>query len=104
MEHIKNSLSNCLKSLMVSCMLNPDNKDFFIGTLTTERVQQILTNFNDPEFTQLFWDAFEIAQVQFIQNTNFIAQHFDKVSVCPECGYLQYTFGVKCPNCDYEEG
>lgn len=102
MEHIKNSLSNCLKSLMVSCMLNPDNKDFFIGTLTTERVQQILTNFNDPEFTQLFWDAFDIAQAEHIRNINLTASVAD--NICPECYCLNYVMGAKCPNCGYEEG
>ena len=101
MEHIKNSLSNCLKSLMVQCMLNPDNKDFYIGTLTMERVQQILTNFNDPEFTQLFWGAFEMAQAETIKRMEMVAY---SACVCPECGCSTYIYGAKCPNCGYEEG
>lgn len=102
MEHIQNSLSNCLKSLMVQCMLNPNNKDFYIGTLTIERVQQILLNFNDPEFTQLFWDAFEVAQAEL--NCQILAvKHGQTLYVCPECRCLDYVPGAKCPNCDYEE-
>ena len=103
MDKLGNSLNNTMKSLMVRCMLNPDNKDFYIGTLTTDRVREILVNFNDDEFTQLFWSAFEVAQALFIQQTNELKVYFDKTIVCPECGCLTYVPGVACPNCEHTE-
>lgn len=102
MDKLNNSIDNVFKNLMVRCMLNPDNKDFYIGTLTIERVEEILTNFNDPEFTELFWSAFEIAQAEL--NCQILAvKHGQTLYVCPECHCLDYVPGAKCPNCDYEE-
>lgn len=101
MEKLNNSSNNVLQNLMVKCMLNPDNKDFYIGRLTTERVEQLLTTFNDEEFTEMFWNAFEIAQAHFIKTTQDIKKHFD--NACPVCCCTTYKFGAKCPNCDYIE-
>lgn len=105
MEHISKSTTNTLKNIMVRCMLNPDNKDFYIGYLTIERVEEILTTFSDEEFTEMFWSAFEIAQAELIKQWHSVAYHNAKPlrSVCPECGCSTYNVGAKCPNCDYEE-
>ena len=101
MEKLNNSLENVMQSLMVKCMLNPENKDFYLGTLTTERVKQILLEFNDPDFTKMFWDAFDIAQAHYISHV----YQLESVTgtICPECYCLDYMPGVKCPNCEHYE-
>jgi hypothetical protein len=101
MEHISKSTTNTLQNLMVKCMLNPNNKDFYIGYLTTERVEQLLTTFSDEEFTEMFWSAFEIAQAKFIKELSSIESSFE--NACPVCCCTTYSFGAKCPNCDFEE-
>ena len=105
MDKLSNSIDNVFKNFMVRCMLNPDNKDFYIGYLTTERVKQLLTTFSDPEFTEMFWSAFEVAQATLIKQWHSAAYHNEKYmrTVCPECGCSTYNIGAKCPNCDYEE-
>lgn len=113
MEKIGNSLNNVMKNLMIRCMLNPNNKDLYIGTLTIAKVQSILNTINDDEFTDLFWSAFDIAQATLIKSINHIkyyvhdkpiqARIWKASNCCPECGYQNYQQGANCPNCDYIE-
>ncbi|MBP3581952.1 MAG: hypothetical protein J6J33_04300 [Clostridia bacterium] len=101
MEKLNNTLNDTMKNIMVRCMTNPDNKDFYLGTLTVQRIGEILRNFNDPDFTKLFWSAFEVAQAQYISHV----YQLESVTgtICPECYCLDYIPGVKCPNCDHYE-
>lgn len=113
MEQITNSTNNVLKTMMVRCMLNPNNKDFYIGSLTIERVKHILNEFNDKEFTDMFWSAFEVAQATLIAQMNRVkhivhdkpkkSKIWQLQGACPNCGCPNYTQGVACPNCDHIE-
>ena len=69
MDRLNNSLDIVMKNIMIRCMLNPENKHFYIGTLTTERVKQILHSFKDMDFENIFWSAFEIAQASYLNKS-----------------------------------
>ena len=107
MEKLTKSIDQTMVSMLTKCMLNPSNKDFYIGSLTLEKVQTIFNEINDSEFASVFWTAYSIAQAEYIKEQKFI-EFLDTYAEtqCPECGcytYQGYVPGVKCPNCDYVE-
>ena len=107
-------------NITVNCMLNPKNRDMYLGYLTPQKIESLITKSfdNDPEFVTAFWTAFGIAHAKFLQITNNyllddIACEYAKHGnnshygdICPNCLLTQaqgYQAGVTCPNCDYED-
>lgn len=54
-----------LTNLMVKSMLNKDNTDFYIGTMTMGKLKQLMED--DKESANVLWNAFCIAQNKFIK-------------------------------------
>lgn len=115
LEHISKSLDQVMVDITVRCMLNPDNKDFYIGDLTLEKVKGMFVEMNDPDLDILtvFWKAYHIAETEYLKQQKeqkdlieeYIKSHQKHTDCCPECGCpasLGYISGIKCPNCDYE--
>lgn len=46
MEHISKSLNIVMKNIMVKCMLNPENKDFYIKNLTKEKLEEYIEQYS----------------------------------------------------------
>lgn len=89
-----NTIDKVMIDITVNCMLNPNNKDFYIGTLTEEKVD-VLTKSMDIETLHIFETARKIAEDIHCSD-----------NVCPMCNLtykLGYRKGVHCPNCDYVE-
>lgn len=87
-------IDSVMVNITVNCMLNPNNKDFYIGNLTEDKVDKILSN-ADIETINIFNTARSIAEDIYASD-----------NVCPMCGCthkLGYVKGVHCPNCDYVE-
>ena len=120
LQHISVGLDEVLTDMLTRCMLNPDNKDFYIGNLTLDKVKQSFAELpqDDVSVASVFWSAFSRAQAQYLQtqklrNTlktkiddianKYIDKYMHKLSTCPECGCEAYVAGVACPNCDYTE-
>lgn len=56
-----NALNKIFIDITVMSMLNPLNKDFFIKTLTIEKIKYLLENADD-DLIDIFWTALGIAQ------------------------------------------
>ena len=54
-----------LTDFMVKSMLNKDNADFYIGTMTMGELKQLMED--DKESANVLWGAFCIAQNKFIK-------------------------------------
>lgn len=122
LQHISVGLDEVLTDLLVRCMLNPNNKDFYIGTLTLDRVKQYFAEMpqEDISVASVFWSAYHIAETEYLKQQkeaseeeetfvdaliDFFEEHPTPHKCCPECGCptaLGYISGIKCPNCDYE--
>lgn len=110
LQHISKGLDEVMIDITVKCMLNPDNKDFYIGTLTLDKVKSLFVEMNDPsaDISTVFWSAFSRAQAIYLKNSKpeIDAELEDnlesQLDTCPECGCRNYIPGVRCPNCDYE--
>lgn len=98
-------------NITVRCMLNPKNRDMYLGYLTLEKIESLITKTfdNDPEFVTAFWTAFSIAHAKYLEqelenecitisNNAYTLQH-----TCPNCACQTFTSGVACPNCEYVE-
>lgn len=125
LQHISVGLDEVLTDMLTRCMLNPDNKDFYIGNLTLDKVKQYFAEMpqGDVSVDVVFWSAFSRAQAQYLKEQAYLEQayyesatlddiacelskHGNKSyygSVCPKCGCRDYITGVACPNCDYIE-
>lgn len=109
LEHVSKNLNSILVNMMVRCMLNPDNKDFYLDNLSLEKVEHFFKTMpQDDEVADVFWSAYSIAEPQFIKQREQLAIENDYFGVvnefedtCPECGCRDYVSGVACPNCDY---
>lgn len=99
-------------NLMVKCMLNKNNKSFYISNLTLDKLQNTING--DSEMAEIIFSAFTIAQGKYIREKMYYqnaiqayieAKHeIAKCNACPECGCtLGYIPGVACPNCEYVE-
>lgn len=103
-------------NITVNCMLNPHNSDFYIGTLTFDKLHNLINN--DSEKAEVVFTALGIAQAEFDNDCAYaesaliddIACEFAKHGnysyygdICPECGCSTYNDGCRCPNCDYED-
>lgn len=126
LQHISKGLDELMIDITVKCMLNPENKDFYIGTLTLDKVKSMFVEMNDADLDILtvFWSAFSRAQTKYLEEEQDLIQEYEKSceldniaceyakhgnnsyygTVCPECGCRFYIPGVACPNCDYVEG
>ena len=108
MENISKSLDKILVDITVKQMLNPENKDFFIGKLTLDKVQSLFAEKDNANISaiDIFWRALHIAETKYkAQLADLAKATFNRIS-CPECGCAQtsgYVPGVRCPNCDYIE-
>ena len=69
MKHLNNYLNNTLVNLTVKCMLNPNNKYFYIGTLTLEKAAEII-KFNS-DCAETFWTAYHIASKEYNEQLEF---------------------------------
>lgn len=56
----KKSLDRAMVDITINCMLNPNNKDFYIGTLTKEKREKFLRNL-DVESSIIFKTAYQLA-------------------------------------------
>ena len=120
MEKLSNSLDKVLIDMTVTQMLNPNNKDFYIGNLTLDKVSSLIDG--DTYRADILFRALSVIEFKFplvleqIEYERAVAQEMllediaKKVSiygynleVCPECGCNTYIDGVRCPNCDHCE-
>ena len=115
---MKQTLESVLTNITVRCMLNPENADFYIGTLTLEKIERLFVDMKDTDISTVFWKAYAIARAKYAEQQVKIPAT-DVISVdeyaidytvdedcCPECGCTTssgYVIGVRCPNCDYTE-
>lgn len=105
MFNISKSLDQVMVDITVSCMLNPENPDFYIGTLTLDKVQSLFAEMDNPstDIVSIFWKAFHIASAKYKEQHPTFEMPKDTV-MCPEChNLLGYVRGLRCPNCDYIE-
>lgn len=114
LQHVSSSLDELMIDMTVKCMLNPNNKDFYIGTLTLDKVKSMFTEMNsaDLDILTIFWEAYsraealyvkEQARIRDIKLNDMCSENF---MCCPNCSCTQslgYVPGVACPNCDYIE-
>jgi hypothetical protein len=63
MKPLNPYFNNVLVNLTVKCMLNPNNKHFYIGTLTLEKAAEIVNGISDCAET--FWTAYHIASKEY---------------------------------------
>ena len=109
MVHISKPLDTVMTDILVTAMLNPENPDFYIGTLTLDKVQSLFAEMDNPSTNtvSLFWKAFHIASAKYKEQQAELEHLIEFANAhCPECGCspnLGYTSGVRCPNCDYIE-
>ena len=128
LQHISKGLDEVLTDMLVRCMLNPDNKDFYIGTMTLGQVAKYFAEMPtaDESVATVFWSAYSRAEAQYLEEQR-LTQEYDKScelddiaceyakhgnnsyygAICPECGCteaLGYVDGVACPNCDSVKG
>ena len=63
LQHISVGLDEVLTDMLTRCMLNPDNKDFYIGNLTLDKVKQYFAEMpqDDVSVASVFWSAFSSA-------------------------------------------
>lgn len=99
---VKDFIDDLFVDITVKQMLNPDNKSFYIGTLTLAQCRELLHD-ADEGLTHAFWKAFGIAQGIYLEQMHIDKEldHFE--DACPECGCTSYVEGCACPNCDYVE-
>lgn len=110
LTHVSEGLDEILTNMLVRCMLNPDNKDFYIGTMTLDKVRQYFAEMphGDTSVASVFWNAYSRAEAEYL-NDNTPCQGLEypldlvEIGTCPECGCRDYIQGVACPNCDYVE-
>lgn len=102
LQHISKGLDEVLTDILVKCMLNPNNKDFYIGNLTLGRVKQYFVEMPKDDVTvdTVFWNAYSRAEALFEEEQPVLEECR---GTCPECGCQNYVQGVTCPNCDYVE-
>ena len=64
MNNINGTIDSVLVDLMVSCMLNPDNKEFYIGNLSMNQVEYLCKTVckQNTQAIDIFWKAFHIAE------------------------------------------
>lgn len=64
MNNINSTIDNVLVDLMVKCMLNPDNKEFYIGRLHANQAEYLCKQVcqQDTQAIDIFWKAFHIAE------------------------------------------
>lgn len=108
LEHISKGLDQVMIDITVRCMLNPDNRDFYIGTLTVDKCKSMFAEMpsDDVKLIDIFMQAFEIARRQYFADiTEYLSTktQSNSTNTCPECGCRDYIAGVACPNCDYVE-
>ena len=115
MIHISKSLDKVMIDITVRAMLNPENPDFYIGSLTLDKVASLFAEMDNPstDTVTIFWKAFHIASAKYKEQTDIVKDTLeilnsfpDRLTTCPHCGCtetLGYKPGVRCPNCDYIE-
>jgi hypothetical protein len=100
---VKNIVKEVFIDITVKQMLNPHNRDFYIGTLTLAKTKSLLKD-ADEGMSDAFWTAFGIAQAAYLaQKILDNCQYHTHEDGCPECGCTTYVEGCVCPNCDYIE-
>ena len=106
MENLNNNLNNLTTTMLVKCFTNPNNRDFYIGTLTADKFERIVKLFEQFDSLHIFWSAFHIAETEYLNDISaYLGAEYQMglYDACPECGCISYVDGVKCPNCDYIE-
>ena len=70
------SLDRMMIDLLVKQMLNPNNKDFYIGNLTVEQVKELFVEMQQDciDITTVFWTAFSVAQSTLIAEQEYKEQ------------------------------
>ena len=69
MKTLNPYLNNVLVDMTVKCMLNPNNKHFYIGTLTLEKAAEAI-KFNS-DCAETFWTAYHIASKEYNEQVEF---------------------------------
>lgn len=101
MQHILFNSNEQFVQITKACMLNPANKDFYIGNLTLDKLSALIDN--DSNLAEVVFTAFGLAQAEYLPNP---IEYTEIVETCPECGctaHQGYISGIRCPNCDYED-
>lgn len=68
-----NLLDKIFVKMTVTSMLNPENKDLYVGNLTLEKVESILSKETDDNFVDMFWTAYNIACAKCTHDTHGVA-------------------------------
>ena len=116
-----NKNNEAMVNITISCMLNPNNKDFYLGNMTLDKLASLI-DYNS-EVADCIFSALEIAMPTYLEREKALeqayyesallddiacefakhGQHSYYGSICPNCAALGYNPSVKCPNCDYDE-
>lgn len=74
-NNVSNTLDRVVIDLTVKQMLNPANSDFYIGTLSLAKVEKLFQEMlsENLEIAETFWKAFAIAQNQYLDEQEYIA-------------------------------
>lgn len=113
LKHISTALEDAIIDILVRQMINPNNKQFYIKSLTLGKIKAHLDFINDKAYTPLFFKATELAKlvtseqdsVEYsTEESGFVQNEIKQIrQTCPECGCKDYILGLVCPNCDYED-
>lgn len=70
MQNISDGLDELMINILVTQMINPDNKDFYLPTLTVGKAQEMFVEMQSAGITaiDIFWAAFKKASKYFLQN------------------------------------
>lgn len=112
------SLDKVMIDLLVEQMLNPNNKDFYIGNLTIEQVKELFVEMQQDciDITTVFWTALSVAQATLIAEQEYeeqLIKEYEEICILEDmaCEYAKHGnnsyYGdfkyVKldpvCPNC-----
>lgn len=112
-EILKNNKKNTyhpdvMVNMTVKCMLNPENKDFYIKSLTLEKASAIINK--DSDAADTFWAAYHIAheelvKAEFAKFCEF-CYHLEALKECLDEGLItqeKYEHDVRILEYEYNQ-
>jgi len=62
----QSTINQVMVEFTINCMLNPNNKDFYIGTLTLHQIGELING--SSKKADIIWKAFAISSNIYYQN------------------------------------
>lgn len=87
MNNINSTVNNVLVDLMVKCMLNPDNKEFYIGNLSMNQVEYLCKTVckQNTQAIDIFWKAFHIAEDVLREEEMLYQAYLEQITLDDMC-------------------